>query len=138
VASVYFRQKLREDVRFDNPNEDYYWDGVRQVLLVSLLKMSYEVPTTIILVGESSNDPAFRERLDGILEEFFKDGVPPIFDQDPVYVQAKGAAEFVRRSAYLPKPRKPDMVDSTSDMDLYRSYKGETSVQNVLIGRGVI
>ncbi|KAI0126776.1 hypothetical protein BJ170DRAFT_684357 [Xylariales sp. AK1849] len=124
---------LGSDARFDNLNEDHYWDQVRQVLLTPLLTRSYQMPTKVILVGESSDDPSFREHFDDVLEEFFKDGVPPIFDQDPVYVQAKGAAEFVRRSAYLPKPTKPQMVASTSDMDLSRNYKGQTSAQKVVV-----
>ncbi|KAK6086219.1 hypothetical protein SCUP234_02432 [Seiridium cupressi] len=124
---------LGSDARFDNPNEDHYWDGVRQVLLKPLLARSYQMPTKIILVGESSDDPAFREHFDDVLEEFFKDAVPPIFDQDPVYVQAKGAAEFVRRSAYLPKPTKPQVVDSKSKMYIHRDYKGQENVQKVFV-----
>lgn len=109
---------LGSDSRFDNPDEDYYWDGVRQVLLKPLLAMSRRPPTKIILVGESAGDPAFLEHLDQVLKEFFKDGdgVPPIFDQDPVYVQARGCAEFVRRAAYLPKPTKPEVVRGGSDI----------------------
>lgn len=93
------------------------------------------MPTKIILVGESSRDPAFRERFDDVLGEFFKDDVPPIFDEDPIYVQAKGVAEFVRRSAYLPKPVKPLMVSSTWEKDLYKGYGGQTSVQKVIFAK---
>ncbi|KAM0811074.1 hypothetical protein AB5N19_11430 [Seiridium cardinale] len=94
---------LGSDARFDNPNEDHYWDGVRQVLLKPLLARSYQMPTKIILVGESSDDPAFREHFDDVLEESVKDAVPPIFDQDPVYVRAKGAADVCETLGVSPQ-----------------------------------
>ncbi|KAF2877135.1 hypothetical protein BDV95DRAFT_558540 [Massariosphaeria phaeospora] len=98
------------DERYNNPSEEYYWEEVRKVLLRPLLHEASQPPTAVILAGENSTDPTFRRVLEDILHTFYRDKsvVPLIFDRDPEYIQAKGAAEFVRRRPYLDEPRRPE------------------------------
>lgn len=105
------RIDLGSDAQWDNPNEQYYWEEVRQTLLKPLLRRLGDIPARIVVVGESSGEQRFRECLHEVLESYFKgEEISPVLDGDPLYVQAKGVAELVRRSKYLPKPHKPDAL----------------------------
>lgn len=123
---------LGSEAQSGGPDGEDYWDEVREVLLAPLLRRTYRMPSRITIVGESAHDPAFRDHLQIVLEDFFKDGVPPIYDEDPVYVQAKGAAELVRRSAYLPRPARPEMEGSISETDPKGRFEKALGTQKVL------
>lgn len=68
----------------------------------------------IIPLGESSTDERFSEVLYDTMESYFKEGIPPIIDTDPVYGPAKDVSELVRRSVSLPKPERPDAINPAS------------------------
>ena len=105
---VYFDFDLGREARDRNPDNRYYWEEVRKLLLRPLIRVSYKYPTKILLVGDAVNDEEFRTTLQQVLVAFFNDTVPPIMDADPEYVQARGVADLVRRRRYLPEPRKPE------------------------------
>jgi hypothetical protein len=98
---------LGSDARYESPDEDEYWDSLRYILETVLYASSYNLPTRIILVGESVSDPGFKHNFLMIMMDFFGIMVPPIYDKDPEYVQAKGVAELLRRRKYLPEPHRP-------------------------------
>jgi hypothetical protein len=127
--TVVFDLDLGLDARHNSADEEYYWEEVPKVPLKPLLEISHRPPSIIILVGDCSNDATFRNVLDGILKSWFKDNVPRIIDTDPVYTQAKGVAELVRRSVYLPKPRKPECVYPTSMRFWQEDIRSQTPIK---------
>lgn len=110
---VEFDPRLGSDSIDDNPSPEYYWEGVRDLLLKCLLTWYYKIPSAVVIVGESAEIPAFRRVLNETLREFFKDDLPIFHDKDALYSQAKGVAEFMRRWQYRPKPWKPESSFST-------------------------
>lgn len=124
-----------EPIRSPRGHRD--WEQARLMMLQQLQVNDGKKPTKIILVGESANDPEFRSQLDEVFEEFFTDGVPPIFDRDPEYIQAKGVAELVRRSAYLQKPQRPEGVEGVMDLTgatgSHQDEEGQTNAQKVIL-----
>jgi hypothetical protein len=121
--STIISHTLGSDARYETPNEDDYWMELRIILLEPLWWWRRR-PSKIILAGESVKEPGFKHHLVMIMMEFFGIEVPPIFDEDPEYVDAKGVAEFLRRRKYLPEPRRPSSV-STGVRDDGRDRKGQ-------------
>lgn len=70
--------------------------------------------TKIIFVGESADNREFKKRALEVLSEWFQDGLPPVYDEDPVFMQAKAVAEMLRRAKYIPRKEKPDCVAYTN------------------------
>jgi hypothetical protein len=97
----------------DRVNDDYYWYYLRQTLLMWWSEFRLNPPSTIILTGESAQEPEFKKCVVESMMGIFGIAVPPILDDDPEYVQAKGVAELLRRRKYLPKPTRPYSTDVT-------------------------
>ncbi|KAI0385541.1 hypothetical protein F5Y04DRAFT_276874 [Hypomontagnella monticulosa] len=115
---------LGSDAR-SNTDEDFYWREVSSVLFSPLLKSDCRQPSKIIVLGESSTDEKFREVFYNVSRRYFGDDIPPIFDGDPVYSSAKGVAELVRRSVYLPKPERPESIPQEASWPPKTGPKGE-------------
>ena len=78
-------------------DEKSYWKAVEADLAKILVDYpSYERPGKVLLMGECSKDPTFRETLQGVLTDQM-DKLPAIIDEDPEFAAAKGAAEFAKR-----------------------------------------
>jgi hypothetical protein len=89
----------------NNPNENYYWEEVRKVLLEPFADIRYQYPASaIILSGESAHDAGFRKTLDDVLEDVFRGKVPPILENEPELLIARGTAELVWRRQWMLKP----------------------------------
>jgi hypothetical protein len=59
------------------------------------------VPRTmskVLVHGESSRDPVFREVVERAVEGISDENLVPVYAGDPVFVAAKGAAELERRA----------------------------------------
>ncbi|KAF4549357.1 Hypothetical protein D9617_22g067030 [Elsinoe fawcettii] len=80
---------------------DEYWALVRELIFNLYTLGHFEFPSKIILKGESAEDSTFRQNVIEALE-FVSDGrkIPPILDVEPMYLAAKGAAEFAKRSPW--------------------------------------
>lgn len=78
--------------------EEKYWERVA-VAVQRPVRESY-IPRTIskVLVhGESSRDPVFREVVERAVEGISYENLVPVCADDPVFVAVKGAAELGRR-----------------------------------------
>lgn len=91
----------------DHIGDAYYWLSLRYQLLMWEYLLAVYRPSAIILTGESVQEPGFRQCVLESMIEMFGIAVPPILDDDPEYVQAKGVAELLRRRRYLPEPTRP-------------------------------
>lgn len=87
--------ELGSDQRHRNPNEDYYWEAVRDKLRAFLVRnRGWRPVNKVLLMGESALDEKFLQ----ILEESMAsvpDPPPRIYRDDPLFVVARGALEFV-------------------------------------------
>lgn len=87
------------DKRNENPNDKYYWEAVRDAILTPALKgksFYHQNPSKIILHGDCSTDKRFQEVLGEIVNGVLGN-TPQIFQMDPVYSAARGAAEMAKR-----------------------------------------
>jgi hypothetical protein len=136
IETAYFDLGLGNNAQFHNPDESYYWEAVRKVLLQPLLDHTSTWPSKIILVGEegSVNDRVFSQNLFLVLKEFFGKDVPHVIDQDYQWVQSKGVAEFVRRRPYRPKPVKPE-TEVWKEFAIEERNSGRQKVLNDWQGR---
>lgn len=77
---------------------DAYWAMFRR----KFIELGYRVPITqVLLLGESAHDETFQGVLLAAIHEF-QDELPTIHRADPVYLAAKGAAEFAKRALEAP------------------------------------
>lgn len=77
-----------------------YWSQVRDKLVeVFIDRSGYDKPHKIILQGESASEPDFIRNLWTALAPYMPED-PELFADDPLYVAAKGAAEFAKRAPY--------------------------------------
>ncbi|OQO06984.1 hypothetical protein B0A48_07550 [Cryoendolithus antarcticus] len=96
-------QHLGRDSKHDNPNEEHYWDAVRQRLIKSFPPsghLSYNI-TKLIFYGDYAEDPRLRLEVEELLRAF---GQKPLLVDDeinPVYAGALGVAEFAKRKPYF-------------------------------------
>lgn len=77
---------------------DAYWMVVRR----RILELGYsEYPkkqiTTVMLLGESAHNEEFQHNVIDALQEF-QDDLPVIHGADPLYLAARGAAEYAKRA----------------------------------------
>lgn len=81
-----------------------YWALVRELIFNIFIVQHSSIPSKIFLTGESARDPEFKENVKEAIA-FVSDGkpVPPIFDSDPLFVVARGAAEFAKRAPWTDK-----------------------------------
>ena len=97
---------LGSDAINDNPDKDYYWQAVRDRIIAGIApNLPVEEPYKVFLMGESAASPKLREILEDVLTRFVG-FLPEIYDKDPVFAAASGAAEIARRGGYR---------DNTSD-----------------------
>ncbi|KAG8629474.1 hypothetical protein KVT40_003339 [Elsinoe batatas] len=87
--------------RTDPDDIDEYWALVRELIFNIYLMQHYDFPSKIILMGESVDSPVFKKNVVEAME-FVADGraIPPFVDEDPLYVAAKGAAEYAKRAPW--------------------------------------
>lgn len=82
----------------DYSRADAYWVVVRRRILELSYRDYVKKPITqVILLGESALGEAFQHVLLAALHEF-QDELPTIHQADPLYLAAKGAAEFAKRA----------------------------------------
>jgi hypothetical protein len=82
----------------DNPDEEYYWKAVRDRIMAGGLPANR--PTKVFLLGESTHEDKFRAVMEDALKSILG-YVLEIYDEDPVFSAARGAAEFARRGGFL-------------------------------------
>jgi hypothetical protein len=92
---------LGSDARYDNPDEWYYWQAVRERIITAIaVNRSRSKPSKIFLMDESAQDPMFRI----ILEDTVVGALghnPEAYPGHGVFGAARGAAEFARRGGYF-------------------------------------
>ena len=93
---------LGSDARHQNPNEEYYWEMVRRLLLKMIVTNQYHPrPTRVLLLGESAQDPRFAQVLDAVLRSVMED-LPIVLRDEAENVAAMGVAEMAKRAPWPP------------------------------------
>ena len=93
---------LGSDAIHDNPNEEYYWEAVRHRIMTSIVSaFPFHHAKMMFLYGESISESVFRAFLEDVVEQVLG-YLPKIYDQDPVFMVARRAAEFAKRGGYKP------------------------------------
>ncbi|EON63516.1 hypothetical protein W97_02744 [Coniosporium apollinis CBS 100218] len=94
---------LGYDARHDNPREEYCWEALRDAIRAPILRGSVHSrvrqPSKVLLFGECSGNPRFRRLLEEEIMSLFG-RLPEILDDEPVFVWARGAAEFAKRKPF--------------------------------------
>lgn len=91
---------LGYDARNEIPNEEYYWERVRDTLTYPMVAYpSYRNVTIVMVSGDASGDSKFRQVLEEVVDSAIEH-VLEVIDDDPVYSAAKGVAEFAKRAIY--------------------------------------
>lgn len=89
---------LGEGSLADYSRADAYWMNVRRKILeLSYRDYAKKPITQVLLLGESAPGETFHRVLLAALHEF-QDELPTIHRADPIYLAAKGAAEFAKRA----------------------------------------
>jgi hypothetical protein len=81
------------DMRDENPNNEYYWEAVRDAIIKPALEASTDLhreTNKILLHGDHSTNERFQEITRGISRAL--EDTPKIFELDPVFSAARGAA----------------------------------------------
>ena len=85
----------------DNPSETYYWEAVRDTILRGMvINLHDRQPEKVFLLGDQSHNDKFRAVLEEALLRY-NGKSPEIFDDDPVFRAAQGAAEMARRRRFV-------------------------------------
>lgn len=88
------------DSRNENPNEEYYWEAMKDRITEILIKNRYSPrPSQVLLFGEASENENFRAILQTSLASMME-AIPPILDKHSVFAPAIGAAEFAKRALW--------------------------------------
>ncbi len=104
----YYPSKLEDftmgyDALHDNPREEYYWEALRDAIRTPIVRNSIyrpvKHPSKVLLFGECAGNPRFRSLLEEEIMSLFG-RVPEILDDEPVFVCARGAAEFAKRKPF--------------------------------------
>ena len=85
--------------RDENPNGDYYWEAVRDAIIKPALEASnhyHQNISKILLHGDRSTNARFQEVLREVVDRALEN-TPEIFEQEPVFAAARGAAEMAKR-----------------------------------------
>lgn len=92
---------LGSNARYDNPNEWYYWQAVRERVLTAIaVNWPNNKPSKIFLMGESAEDLMFRI----ILEDTVVGALgynPEAYPGHEVFGAARGAAVLASRGGYF-------------------------------------
>ena len=84
---------------YRSTDEEYYWLKVRDTIITSALEEKEHLDTTVCVVivhGESAGDERFQRVLSQAVDEVFSNK-PQIYNLDPTYAAAAGAAEMARK-----------------------------------------
>lgn len=85
----------------DNPSEKYYWEAVRDTIMRGMLVHLHDPPPQkVFVLGDQSHNERFRVVLEDALLRYVGK-LPEIFDEDPVFRAAQGAAEMARRRRFV-------------------------------------
>ncbi|KAF2730594.1 hypothetical protein EJ04DRAFT_515173 [Polyplosphaeria fusca] len=115
-ANISFELGLSKSAETDSA---FYWESVRAAMLDPLVYHISSKPGTIILTGDCATDAEFRKVLDSVVAQWWREEVQPeIIDEDAMFVQAKGVAEFVRRqnNGEREKPERPNLEGKAFDV----------------------
>ncbi|KAG4444233.1 hypothetical protein IFR05_000330 [Cadophora sp. M221] len=86
------------DKRHENPNDDYYWETVRDAIIKPALEaIMYHHSNTskIFLHGDRSTNELFQEVLKEVVDRVLGNETE-IFELDPVFAAVRGAAEMAK------------------------------------------
>lgn len=86
------------DNRNQNPNDAYYWEAIRDAVIKPALKArqyQHEKTDKVFLHGDHSMDERFQQVVREVLDRALENK-PHIFELDPVYSAARGAAEMAK------------------------------------------
>ncbi|KAL2060153.1 hypothetical protein VTL71DRAFT_9975 [Oculimacula yallundae] len=86
------------DERHENPNDDYYWETVRDAIVKPALEaIMYHHSNTskILLHGDRSTNQRFQEVLKEVVHSILGNEIE-IFELDPVFAAVRGAAEMAK------------------------------------------
>ena len=87
------------DKRHENPVAKYYWEAVKDAIIKPAVEASYyshRKTDTILLHGDHSTDERFQKVLREVVVRA-QENTPEIFELDPVFSAARGAAEMAKR-----------------------------------------
>ncbi|GIZ47215.1 hypothetical protein CKM354_001031400 [Cercospora kikuchii] len=116
----YTDHQLGESMRDRNPDEAFYWEQVRRILSMPLLKNIWK-PTKVIVYGDRSNDTHLRQVIAEVLRAFLGEDEQPqwVSDNiDPVFAGAMGAAVFAKRQPFWKWEQSMSDVAPTYKIDL--------------------
>lgn len=109
----------------EDSHAENYWRRVRHLIQRLPAKQSVKSPITeVIVMGESVLEESFIDVMRDALKSIIDEGVPMyLFDVDPTFAAARGAAEFGKRAMECPN----DCVE-TAVCKYWRRYIGEIDV----------
>ena len=108
--------RLGTDSRYDNPNEEYYWERLRDRLREIIVANQYSIkPTKVLLLGESARDDNFMRILTEALESVMEK-VPEMYQENAESIAALGAAELALRAPW-------DPYKSMADGDSWAAFR---------------
>ena len=108
IPTPYLDYRLGASMRYQNPDESYYWEEVRKFLSLPFIYHSYGTVDKVILYGNCSKDEKLRATVKEVLGTFIDEDETPDFvddDIDSVFAGAFGAAEFAKRDPYFRKKK---------------------------------
>ena len=112
---------LGAEARHRNPDEEYYWEQVRQLLHIPLIRRKLETPSKLVYYGDYSDDIHLRTVVREVMRSFLdEDDMPETVADgiDPVFAGAFGAAEFAKRKPYWDKKDQQSVVSVAPKSDL--------------------
>lgn len=86
-----------------NPDEQYYWEGVKDFITNLFANHRSALPAKVICYGDSCDNHQFRRVVIGEIDRFWGSENRPEWvqdDVDPRFASALGTAEFVLRYPY--------------------------------------
>jgi hypothetical protein len=85
----------------NNPDEEYYWQGVRDRIVAGVTGgLPANRPTKVFLLCDNTCRNTFKAVMEDALKSILG-YVPDVYDDDPVFSAARDAAEFARRGGFL-------------------------------------
>ncbi|KAI0104170.1 hypothetical protein GGR51DRAFT_522713 [Nemania sp. FL0031] len=104
ISSAYYIEEIPtlENLRlgYNARHEENYWDAVRRMLQSPVVDSPVQRNiSTILLFGDATEEPRFREVLQGVIDNVLGDQVE-IVDQQPGFSAAKGVAELAKRAIF--------------------------------------
>ncbi|KAK7752491.1 hypothetical protein SLS62_005459 [Diatrype stigma] len=86
---------------YDARHEESYWDAVRHMLRSPVVDSPVRRNISMVLLsGDATEKPEFREVLGEVVDAVSHDGEPEIVDQQPGCSAAIGAAELAKRAIF--------------------------------------